>query len=540
MTFRERIGQARRDDSGMALGAVVILMAVTAIIATTLAATSYQALARTNGTIASVEARGAADAGIAEAELVLRTDGECQARGGVVSSTTPPVFEATISHTTGGEFQLGCPTASSTQVRVLSIGDAARGPVGNHTRGQQAAVEVTFNYVPDYVEVPVVDPAVYAYRVDGVLKKFVLESVDTLVAADVQIRTGDFECSNGASVSGSVILGDGSARLDRCTVGGSLHAASTVHALNSSVRGDVISSAGTSSTAVNLGGTSEVRGSVYAGGSVAITNRARVLGNVTAAGDNVSVTVDRFSRVDGNILSAGTISGTAAGTETSPVADLETPPAAQVGEWTDLGYDQAAFASSSWAAAGFTEVRWSGSCTISAGHSFYRSLSNRPGPIVVNALSCGAAGLSATSNIDSLTMGSTVAFVAQRFDIGKLYATSSDPTQRRNLMMIVPDQVADKLPTCAGDAGGITLSNEANIALSVAAFAYTPCDIYSDRDGWRGQMYGGQIEFGQQAKLLFIPTAPPGVDFSGGLDPDLVQTGAHLGEHTMWREVAVP
>ena len=543
MTFLSRIRAAASDDAGMAMGGVVILMGVTGIIATTIAAATFSSLSTTNSTIASVEARGAAEAGIAEAELVLRTDGACESLGGVVSSTTVPAFTATISHTEGVDWVAGCPSTSATKVKVVSVGDAVRAPVGGD-RGQREAIEVIFNYVPDYVEVPVVDPAVYAHRVDGVLKKFVLTSVDTFVAADVQIRTGDFECSNGAAVSGSVILGDGAARLDRCTIGGTVHAAQTVTASNSVIRGDVIASAdmlAPSDVAVAVTDGSEVRGSVYSGASVDVASRGIVRGSITAAGsDQSSVSVDSVSEVLGNILSAGTVDGAASGTVTAPVADLEVPPPAQVGDWTDLGFNAAAFATSSWGNAGYELLTWSGPCTISSGHPFYASLSNRTTPVVVDALGCGAAGLATTSNIGSLTLGADVVFIAQRFAFKKLYAVSSDVTVRRDLMMIVPDQIADLAPSCVGDAGGISLSNEANIAHSVAAFAYTPCNIYSDRDGWRGQMYGGQIEFGQQAKLTFIPTAPPGVDFSGGIEPEVVQTGAHLGEKVSWRQINLP
>jgi len=84
-------------------------------------------------------------------------------------------------------------------------------------------MEAVYQYIPEYVEVPDIDPAVYAYSIDGVLQKFVLDSADFTISADVQIKTGDFECTNNASVAGDVILANGGADLTSCTIAGTLH-----------------------------------------------------------------------------------------------------------------------------------------------------------------------------------------------------------------------------------------------------------------------------------------------------------------------------
>lgn len=542
-----RLIRSRRDDRGSALMGVIALIGVTGIIAATIGTVAVGSLQTTNGVAASVQARAAADAGISIAEIGVRTANSCASVGGVYQSSAAPAYRVQVAYDTGTGWRDGCPPKESTRVRFLATGYAARPTFGASRLGATRVIEAIYNYVPEYVRIPVVDPAVYAYTVDTVLKKFVLESADNNVAADLQIKSGDFECSNGAKVAGALILGNGYANLSACTISGTIHATKYAYVTNGShVYGDVIatgSGIAANTDVVRVSAGSRVDGGIYAGGNVSVlsASASQVLGSVTAARDvSTRVTIATGSTVFGNVISSGTVDrqGTVGGTTTTGVSGLSVPPSAQVGAWTDLPYQTGGFGGSNWMANGFTEVMWSGDCSVSTGHAFWASLANYTTPIVVNALACGAAGISTTNNLSNLVMQTDIAFIANKFTFQKLYAESSNVSVPRDIYLVVPDNTADRLPTCTAPAGDVLLTNEADIKPSVSAFVYTPCRIYSDRNGWRGQLYGGEVEFGQQAKMLFVPTAPPGVDFTGGIPPVYRLDSAHLGGRVIVREVS--
>jgi hypothetical protein len=81
------------------------------------------------------------------------------------------------------------------------------------------------------------------------------------------------------------------------------------------------------------------------------------------------------------------------------------------------------------------------------------------------------------------------------------------------------------------------LNNESDIPITVSVMVYTPCKIFSDRNGFRGQLYGGEVQFTSQAKLTFAPVGIPGVDFSGGVPPTMVLESGHLGNRVGVREL---
>jgi len=261
--------RATRDDRGSALMGVLVLMGVTGIIAVTVGTVSVSALQTTNGVAASVEARGAAEAGINAAELSLRSSTGCPTSG-TITRTAAPAYSVQIQHDTGSGWVNGCPPTTATQVRFLSTGFADRPTFG--APGDERVVEAVYQYIPEYVEVPEIDPAVYAYSIDGVLKKFVLDSADRSIAADVQIKTGDFECSNNASVSGDVVLANGAADLTSCTINGTLHVTKGAGIDGGSlITGDVIAGGNTvtgTNPTVRIEAGTRVNGSVFAGGNV--------------------------------------------------------------------------------------------------------------------------------------------------------------------------------------------------------------------------------------------------------------------------------
>ncbi len=550
--FLSRIDRLRTEERGSALIAVLALAGVTAIIAVTVGSVSVNSLRFSNDSVAIVEARAAAEAGVTAAELALTTTTGCSAASGVFTSTTTPKYRVEVSYDRGSGWIDGCPTNEATQVRFLSTGFANRMVLNGSRVEDGRVVEAVYQYIPEYVEVPDIDPAVYAYSIDGVLKKFVLDSADFTISADVQIKTGDFECSNNASVAGDVILADGGADLTSCTIAGTLHVTQDAGIDGGSlVTGDVIAGgAGITGTnpSVRIEAGTRVNGNVFAGGNVSVLSGSgsQVLGNVTATRDtSTRVIVANGSTIGGNVLTSGTIqrSGTISGTQSTAVTGLQAPVAPRVPNWVDMPWavtNTTQFQATTWYQQGFTNlVKWpAGTCSIGSSDSRWAALSTYTTPTVIDASDC-VGGITTNNNLSpNIALQTNIVFIADKFTFNKLYFASSSPSVNRKLYFIVPDNTANELPTCTGEAGNIYLTNEADIQSTVSAFLYSPCEIQSDRNGLRGQLYGGVIDFDQQAQMTYVPTSPPGIDFSASLPPVLQLVGAYLGDRLSIREVA--
>ncbi|TFD81835.1 hypothetical protein [Cryobacterium psychrophilum] len=447
---------------------------MTAIVAVTISAATINALGFTSTSKASVQARAAADAGVDVAIRNLRTTNGCMAdANGTFTSavSTVPVFSVLLEHLDPVlGWTKGCPDVTTTSMRITSTGAAQSLGVAGKTSGDSAVTEAIFTYVPIIVQVPLDGVAVYAHKVNGVLKKFVLSSASNSVATSVMVRTGDVECTNGAKIGGDLVLGDGSAKLDMCDVAGSVHVSKDVTMNKSNIGVDVT-----------------------AHGLATITNS--VIGGTVTSG---------------------------------PAAALPVVP-----NWVDVNYSQA-----EWIAQGYNFVSWTGPCAIKKGDVAWTDLKGYTHPTVVNFLTkCPTTAVTTSNAMDTVALNTNLVFIANQFTFDKIYFTSAVD---RQLAFIVPDKVADGTPTCtppAGLNGEIRLTSEADFGTTISAMVYTPCKVYSDRNGFRGQIYGGEIEFGEQAQLSFVPVGIAGVDLAGGVTVSKV-TGAQLGALTSRRQLA--
>jgi hypothetical protein len=543
--------QSLSDERGSTLLAVIGVMAVTAIIAVTVTAATVNGLGVTSSSRASVQSRAAAEAGIDVTVVGLETAtglNSCGAKFGLYNSAAGavPHYETKVQIDPGTGWVTGCPTSASTKVKIISTGFAQADGVAGASSGDKSFLEAVYTYIPAQVTIPSIGSAVYAHTISGVLKNFTLDSSINNVAADVQIKNGNAICTNGAAIAGNLILGNGYAALDNCTVTGTVHVSQYV-SLNggaSLVKGDVIAAGQAvpaASNVISIANGSTVDGSLLSSGKVSVTSSpgSLVKGNITVAGSATSdAKVANNSKVNGYVQSSGTISnlGTIVGAKTQHVTGLVPPPVPLVPNWSEIPFPTP-FSSTTWAAQGFQELVWNGPCVISGVDPSWTALSNLTVPTVVNTLTkCGAAGLSTDSNVKTLTLKTNIAFASNAFNIGKLNVLSSDTTARRIWLFVPDNNSADGVPTCVAPSGNITMSNETNIAPVVSVMAYTPCKFYSDRDGWRGQIYGGEVEFGQQAKLTFVPVGVPGVDLSG--NPYVPPVPAHLGVRISLRDLA--
>lgn len=536
--FLNSLLNRHESERGAAMVAVLGVTAVTALVGITVTASTINALGTTSSNKASVQARAAAEAGLDVAVVGMSTTDGCALEGGTFDSTVAPRYSAAVSYTTddGANWSTGCPPDTATHIQISSTGFAASPGVAGHDRGDSVTLEAIYTWIPIYVEVPQIEPAVYAHTMEGVFKNFVLSSATESIAADVQIKNGNVICENGARIDGSVILGNGYVKLNRCDVDGDIHVSQWVEMAgnNTLVNGDIIAlgqGVSTGNKVVKIaGGVDKVVGSVYAGGDIEVDDR--VDGSVTLVG-TVANKVEVDGSVGGSVISSGgaDIKGTVGGSVSTNVSGMAALPVPRVPDWTDIPYP-----TSSWDA--YTEVMWSGNCNIGNSHSFWNQLANQTattGNIVVNALSCGAAGLNFQNNIKDMVLNANIVFVAWAFNVDKLDVISNNVTPR-DLWFMVPDNTADQQPTCSGLAGNIYLTNEADFHHTVSALVYTPCKIKSDRNHWRGQFYGGTVEFLQQAIMTYEQVGVPGVDFDSSLPPILALDDAKLGSLVSVRE----
>lgn len=515
--------------------AVIGVVAITAIISVTVVATTISGLAATSSTKALVQARAAAEAGIDRALVDIQTT--CVT---TFESSTDPHYKYQLAYKIGtGAWVNGCPTAAAEYIRIRSTGYAKLPGVAGATTGDDVMLEGIYTNIPVYIEIPQVDPAVYAHTMQGSLRNFFLESSSDSIAADIHIKNGNVVCENGATIDGSVVLGNGYVNLDNCNVNGDIHVSKYVVASgnNTTVLGDILAvGTGVSSgDVINVQSGSTLKGDAYGGGSIRVDSR--VEGSVTASGSSGSkVVVTNTGRIFGDLVSSGTATvatGTVSGVTSTGVAGLASVPAPQVPEWTDIPYP-----TTSWD--GYYVAMWSGSCSVGNSHAFYDSLASLTathGNVLVNALSCGAAGIDFQNNIRSIVLSANLTFIAQSFNIDKLEVISNT-SATRNLWFMVPDNTADQQPTPYATECDITLTNEANIATTIAALVYTPCKIISDRNAWRGQFYSGSMEFLQQAQMTYVPVGVPGVDFRSSLPPVLQLDDSVLGSRVSLREMS--
>ncbi|MHA6693292.1 hypothetical protein [Homoserinimonas sp. A520] len=466
-------------------------MAVLALVAVTVTVSATQSLGVSSSARASVQGLASAEAGMDVGTVGLRTPGACAAVAGVFTSPagTTPRYTATVEYKTAAGWNAGCPTATATQVRVTSTGYAQAKGAAGVSAGDEEVVQSVFAYEPVYTNVPIVGSAVYAHTMTGILKSFNLTSEDNSVATSVTIKNGDVTCSNNAVIGGDLIMGNGNADLQKCKVTGKVH----------------------------------INGNLLAENSSDIAKDISVTGNATVR-----------NSVLGGDMRAGGVATSIGNTLTKPGAIVQSgatvaPP--QIPEWSDVPS-----AAAHWSAQGYNVVNWTGPCTIDKTTTQWTNLSSYTHNTVINFMTkCATSPVVTLNNFDTIPLNADLVFLGHEFRFDKLGFASSI---ERKIAVIVPDDVADLAPTCTpptGLTGNITLTNETDFSPKVAAMIYTPCKVTSERDGFQGQMYGGEVEFKQQAKLIFKQVGIPGIDLTGGLT-EAVKTGMKLGDRLTFRE----
>jgi hypothetical protein len=278
------------DDSGVALAAVLIVMAIGLLLSVLIVSSTSGALRYTSASRAEVQSQAAADAGIAAATAAFQRSG-CTAS---YSSSAAPVYSATVWSTAStaatpasGEWVNACPTNASTKVRVVSRGTAS---TLGATSGQSAQDTTIVEAV--YALQPVSDTTTTTStkRTDasgvglyisngtsGNFSRFSVEGGSSTEKPDVLVDTGSFSCLNSSYIAGNLVVPEGSAAID-----GTCRIASTAQARDDVIVGGTAnSSVGTSSTGdIRAGRDVSIAPGMYVGGVVFANGNASISGRV--------------------------------------------------------------------------------------------------------------------------------------------------------------------------------------------------------------------------------------------------------------------
>lgn len=506
--------QARRDDKGVALVGVIGLMAVGVIITAVVSTATISALSYSSLTRSGVQSQAAAEAGIADARAGL-IDGTCVTNGGVYNATAEggPNYFATVWLPSGTDWVRGCPTGTSTTVRILSSGYS--NPAGDdaaHLEAVLSDVESSGGVIPS-------GPALYAYNSDGFTGGGTIVSLNGEIA-EIMIREGDISCTGGADGTANLVINNGD-----LNVGGGCQIRGNVW-----VEGDARLSGGGEiggnlvADAVDM--TTWVGGNLWADGPLSVRNGRGIGGNATA--DSLTISSSTISgnawiygnthfgwsgRVAGNLTTKSrTNQGNGAGTVGSqtivpggpgPSPFLQ-PPTPFVPDWVDYDFDAA-----DWP--GFTVVSPTGTCSYTTWVNALATIGERPG--VIDARGCRNAEFTMGGS-DTLTMRDDLVVVAEDFQLsgGSRFAASTSV----NLWLIVPDYIVNSEPDCPRGAG-FAINGGMSLDAPILTMIYTPCRLnLSSSTHIRGQVYGGEVRITGGATVSYAAVGIPGADLSTG------------------------
>ena len=531
------------DDRGAALISVLIVSLVLGVIAVGLSSAVVNTTLTTSGVRATLEARAAADAGMAEAVAA--------AKGGDLCDATVP--DGALDTGAAYTASLTCADDGST-VTLTATGTAD---------GTSATVQAVYALVAETIEA--VDPSLTP--VGLVLYDASTMGQVTLLAhggnePQVVAVTGTFGCRLG--IPGNLLVGGNVTSSDGCNVSGDIYAGGTVtfNGGATTVLGDILA-AGTGTSKINssIGSANadDPLSTVHVNGALDLLwSGARAHTNVIANG---SVTVN--SRViEGDVTlptgSTPSINGGRIEGETIQTDDVPTVPAPSLPGWFDYTYRAA-----DWPGATVVTLRnvsanatdtcdyynkhtgWSVDGTwVGGGNRGWKDLANYTGTVVIDGRACDQLTSNAGGNPAPALKASNVVLLAKKFDTTGLTMTAATGATPR-VYFITEDTVPDGRPSCALGATATNVNtNGANLD-GVRSLIYTPCRLSVSGGGvLLGSLYtngfnsGGQITI--KGELMSLP-GQPAPDGGYGGTPTIIETGEHALGDVLWRrEVTSP
>jgi len=193
-------------------------MVIGLILTTLITSSVVRAYGVSSSTRAAVQSHAAADAGVADARAGLYVVGSCalQPTPGQYSSSGSLNYTATVLQDSGSGFTAGCPTLTTTRVKIVSQGSAQAAGVAGVTGGNKRTVEATFNYITPGPQPS--GPAIDLYAGGTVEAN---SSLDLSESGGLLIQNGNLDCAkNGTVINGDLVIKGNLTFSGTCSVNG--------------------------------------------------------------------------------------------------------------------------------------------------------------------------------------------------------------------------------------------------------------------------------------------------------------------------------
>ncbi len=513
--------RVRRDDDGVAMAAVVGLMAMGVVLTAVISTTVVSSVSFTSLTRAGVQSQAGADAGVAAARAGLIA-GECFANLGVFESAngTVPSYRAEVQVRTGSTWTNVCPSTTEDQVRIVSTGWSSDDGIGPDTGGDETVVEAMLSTVEAGGGLAPSGPALYAYNSQGFSGGGTILSLSGEVA-EIMVYEGGINCNGGADGTANLVIRDGNLTLSGgCLLKGNVWVDGTANLSGGGqINGNLVADGVTMTTRVG--------GSVWSDGPLSVSNGTGIGGNAVAHSLAISSSTIGGSawirnnayfgwsgRVVGNLTAqsrsnAGATAGTVGSQTLIPAgpgaAPWSEPPAPFVPGWTDYPYN-----ADDWP--GHRLVVMGSNCNSAAITAALATIGDRPG--IIDSRGCSSNGLFSVSGGDTYNVRDDLVIVANRFNFSG-GAHFNAPSAAR-MWLIIPDGTDDDEPTCAANSN-FSISGGATWDSDLTLMIYTPCRVdFSSSTYIRGQVYAGAATIAGGATIAYAAVGLPGFDLSTG------------------------
>lgn len=547
MLLTRLIRRIRSEEDGVALAAVIGLMATGLLVTALVAATVVSATEFTSSTRAGVQSQAAAEAGIAIARAGL-IDGTCAAQpvtgdgAPIYQSATgeTPSYEATVWRADGsGGWAAGCPLGLGSEVRILSTGYATAIGSGGVDSGDVTHLEAVLSAAGTPDTILAVGPAVYAYNAGAFGNGGQLVSTNGSTP-DVIVATGDVRCDNNFDATANLVVNGGTLAVDNgCDITGNVWASGRISFVNSGqvggfAIGDGVSMANSSrvqqiwsyadvtttgnvtvpgqikSQSLSLGG-GTFGGTSYIYGGSRITNAGATNVTGTVYTESWDATPPSWWSGLPHFVVQNPIS--------TPTFVSDLPPTPIVPDWIDFGSDPDHFTTATWT--GFSVYTMGTSCNASDVAAAVASFGTDPG--LIDGRACSGA-LNVKQN-NTITVHNDLAIMADAilFDNqGSLAASGGE----YRAWLINPDYVANGVPDCqTGESLGIN-NNASFTGLDV--LIYSPCTVTTVAGiTIDGQIFAGSATMGNNSTLAFAPVGLPGYNLATGTPTGSTSTEAN-------------
>lgn len=486
----------RRGDAGSTMVTVLIVMLVLSIgglaLATIIMSTTG-ALATSNS---RAQAQAAVDAGIAAQTARLET-GElpCTAN----SESDVPVNTGDGPHY---DYTLECGGGTATlEVRA-------------EVSGASATRQTVFAYNSEPLP-PKKEPALVT-RSPLDLSALTIKSVDPADPATVWVvpdaaTGGDFRCSSGGAIAGSVYLPAGTVfGAGGCEVKGDVYAEGNVTiGSGTKIRGDLVSLNGS----VSITGGNIIDGSIYAKRNVTGSGLSGNFVQNIHAGENLNLAGGAPSARD-RITYGGTFtfphSGHDAWAVNSVTKTVVSPPQLpEAPAWE--GFSQSDLDA---LVAGnlFAKVTWTGGCTHTWNHPMKEIIEGLSTPTLVDARACSRVDL--PGQWGDVKIGTDVIFVAPSFNlVGQNFISKNGDEHR--IWVISPEIPGRNCSTVpAINVQGVKMSPDGSS--KVSGMIFTQCTVHfaNASENWQGSIHAGTMT--GQPNFWYKPVGFPGRELPDG------------------------